>query len=182
MIVRRYYLCTRSVGVTIDRMIVPVPYLLRTGTYRQVFIYVLRTGTYLVLSITHYRTPTCCSFFCTETPTSELGYLETPLSLFSTGYYCTQHTLVGTVPPECLETEMPPSFNTNNPAIRRIMREAREISEAGPNPDFVAVPQEDNIFEVRSLVQRKHSPKGLMRCCVLVAVAFHDPRSVGNPI
>ena len=44
---------------------------------------------------------------------------------------------------------MPPALNTNNPAIKRIMREAREISEAGPNPDFAAAPQEDNVFEVR---------------------------------
>eukprot|EP00327_Prymnesium_parvum_P044089 CAMPEP_0205856482 /NCGR_PEP_ID=MMETSP1083-20121108/3150_1 /ASSEMBLY_ACC=CAM_ASM_000430 /TAXON_ID=97485 /ORGANISM="Prymnesium parvum, Strain Texoma1" /LENGTH=292 /DNA_ID=CAMNT_0053217903 /DNA_START=1 /DNA_END=879 /DNA_ORIENTATION=+ len=38
-------------------------------------------------------------------------------------------------------------LNTNNPAIKRIMHEAREIMEDGPNPDFAAAPQEDNVFE-----------------------------------
>ena len=40
-------------------------------------------------------------------------------------------------------------LNTNNPAIKRIMREAREMSDAGPNLDYAAAPQEDNVFEVR---------------------------------
>jgi len=39
------------------------------------------------------------------------------------------------------------SVNTNNPAVKRILREAREMSEAGPNPDFDARPLEDNLFE-----------------------------------
>jgi ubiquitin-conjugating enzyme E2 J1 len=33
------------------------------------------------------------------------------------------------------------------PAAKRIMRESREMNEAGPNPDFSARPLEDNIFE-----------------------------------
>jgi len=37
--------------------------------------------------------------------------------------------------------------NTNNTAVKRILREAREIMEAGPNPDFDARPLEDNLFE-----------------------------------
>ena len=40
-----------------------------------------------------------------------------------------------------------PSVNTNNPAVKRIMREARELNEAGPNPDYAAAPEEDNVFE-----------------------------------
>eukprot|EP00900_Chrysochromulina_parva_P022000 jgi/Chrpa1/4433/Chrysochromulina_OHIO_Genome00007673-RA len=39
------------------------------------------------------------------------------------------------------------NVNTNNPAVKRIMREAREIAEAGANPDFEASPLEDNLFE-----------------------------------
>ena len=35
---------------------------------------------------------------------------------------------------------------SNNPAVKRILREAKEIAEAGPNPDFAAAPEEDNLF------------------------------------
>ena len=41
----------------------------------------------------------------------------------------------------------PSTVNTNNPAVKRILREAREISEAGPNVDFDAAPLDDNLFE-----------------------------------
>jgi len=39
------------------------------------------------------------------------------------------------------------NVNTSNPAVKRIMQEARELAEAGENPDFEATPLEDNIFE-----------------------------------
>jgi len=41
----------------------------------------------------------------------------------------------------------PSNVNVNNPAVKRIMREAREIADAGANPDFDAAPLDDNLFE-----------------------------------
>ena len=37
--------------------------------------------------------------------------------------------------------------NVNNPAVKRLLSEAREIAEAGPSPDFHAEPLEDDLFE-----------------------------------
>ena len=39
------------------------------------------------------------------------------------------------------------TVNTNNPAVKRILREAREIAEATPTPDFDAKPLDGNLFE-----------------------------------
>ena len=39
-----------------------------------------------------------------------------------------------------------PKFNTNNHAVKRILREAREMQK-NPSPDFVTEPLADNIFE-----------------------------------
>ena len=39
------------------------------------------------------------------------------------------------------------TVNTNNPAVKRLLREAREIAEAGPNVDYAAAPLEDNLME-----------------------------------
>ena len=73
---------------------------------------------------------------------------------------------------------MPPAYNSNNPAIKRIMREAREINEAGPNPDFSAAPEEDNVFEVQ---QRFLGPRLLVwphaEALLSRAVALHHPRA-----
>jgi len=39
-----------------------------------------------------------------------------------------------------------PAYNVNNPSVKRIMREVKEMEKEN-NPDFIASPLEDNIFE-----------------------------------
>ena len=38
-------------------------------------------------------------------------------------------------------------WSSSNPAVKRILKEAREIESAGANPDFDAKPMESNLFE-----------------------------------
>ena len=38
-------------------------------------------------------------------------------------------------------------WSSSNPAVKRILREAREIAEATPTPDFDAKPLDGNLFE-----------------------------------